>query len=41
MSQWKSMNMVWGWEIVGGKCKYVGSKKEVEEVIYITSTTRK
>jgi len=31
-SQWKSMIMVWGWEIVGGRGKYVGSREEVEEV---------
>jgi hypothetical protein len=35
------MIMAWGWEIVGGRGNYVGSREEVEEVIYITSTTRK
>jgi hypothetical protein len=32
------MIMAWGWEIVGGRVNYVGSR---EEVIYITSRTRK
>jgi len=33
-SQRKSMIMVWGWEIVGGRGKYVGSREEVEENIH-------
>jgi hypothetical protein len=32
--KWKSMIMVWGWEIVGGRGKYVGSREEVEENIH-------